>query len=111
MALCFRKLLSRERTKRMYRRILLASVGAIALTGSAAFAADLPYKGPPPVYVPPPPVMTWNGWYAGFNGGYAWSTGTRTLDSTITSDFPDFGGDAVTTAAQTTLKPKGGFGG
>lgn len=94
----------------MLRRILLASAGAMALSG-AALAADLPYKAPPPVYQPPPPVMTWNGWYGGFNGGYAWSTGTRTLDSTITNDFPDFGGDAVTTAAQTTLNPQGGFGG
>jgi outer membrane immunogenic protein len=56
----------------MYRKILLASVGAIALSGSAAFAADLPYRGPPPVYVPPPPIFTWTGIYIGGQIGYAW---------------------------------------
>ena len=57
--------------KTMYRKILLASVGAIALTGSAAFAADLPYQAPPPVYVPPPPIFTWTGFYIGGQVGYA----------------------------------------
>ena len=46
----------------MYRKILLASVGAIALTGSAALAADLPSRAPPPVYLPPPPIFTWTGY-------------------------------------------------
>ncbi len=57
----------------MLRRILLASAGAIALTGSAAFAADLPSRAPPPVYLPPPPVFTWTGLYVGLNAGYTWS--------------------------------------
>jgi outer membrane immunogenic protein len=56
----------------MLRRILLASAGAMALAGTAV-AADLPYRGPPPVYVPPPPVMTWTGVYVGLNAGYTWS--------------------------------------
>ena len=70
----------------MLRRILLASVGAIALTGSAAFAADLPSRAPPPVYLPPPPVFTWTGLYVGINAGYTWSdsnsvdTATANLD-------------------------------
>src|SRR5208283_1310946 len=54
----------------MLRRILLASVGALALAGTA-FAADLPSRAPPPVYVPPPP--TWTGFYVGVNAGYDWS--------------------------------------
>lgn len=37
----------------MFRRALVASVGAIALSG-AALAADLPSYAPPPVYLPPP---------------------------------------------------------
>jgi hypothetical protein len=45
----------------MLRRTLLASAGAISLSG-AALAAE-----PPPV--PPPPVMTWTGLYAGLNAG------------------------------------------
>jgi outer membrane immunogenic protein len=63
----------------MYRKILLASVGAIALTGSAAFAADLPSREPPPVYVPPPPIFTWTGFYIGGQVGYAWGTGGNRL--------------------------------
>jgi outer membrane immunogenic protein len=59
----------------MYRKFLLASVGAIALTGSAAFAADLPSRAPPPVYLPPPPIFTWTGIYIGAQIGGAWGTG------------------------------------
>ena len=54
----------------MRSRFLLASVGAIALTGSA-FAADLT---PPP---PPVPVFTWSGAYIGGQVGYAWATGAN----------------------------------
>src|SRR4029077_12319307 len=55
----------------MFRHILMASVGAIALAGSA-FAADLPSKAPPPVYVPPVPIFTWTGVYIGGQVGYVW---------------------------------------
>jgi outer membrane immunogenic protein len=51
----------------MIRRILLASVGAMALAGTA-FAADLPTLAPPP---PPPPV--WTGFCLGVNAGYEWA--------------------------------------
>jgi outer membrane immunogenic protein len=66
----------------MRRQILLASVGAIAIAGSA-IAADLPHRGPPPVYLPPPPIFTWTGLYVGVQVGYAWardSTDFTTLD-------------------------------
>jgi outer membrane immunogenic protein len=68
----------------MYRKFLLASVGAIALTGSAAFAAE-----PPPPYIPPPPVFTWTGPYVGGQIGYAWGTGNfnTTLFDPITGTF------------------------
>jgi outer membrane immunogenic protein len=56
----------------MRRQILLASVGAIAIA-SPAFAADLTRQAPPPVYVPPPPIFTWTGIYAGGQVGYAWA--------------------------------------
>jgi outer membrane immunogenic protein len=63
----------------MFRRILTASVGAMALAGSA-FAADL---APPPVYAPPVPLFTWTGIYVGGQIGYAWAKTTST--SPITS--------------------------
>jgi outer membrane immunogenic protein len=59
----------------MIRRILLASTGAMALTG-AALAADLPVAAPPP----PPPPPTWTGFYIGLNAGYEWAA-SRSADS------------------------------
>jgi outer membrane immunogenic protein len=78
----------------MYRRFLLASVGAFALTGSAAFAADLPYRAPPPVYLPPPPIFTWTGIYIGGQIGYAWTSGNNQFDGFVDDTFVDssFGG-------------------
>jgi hypothetical protein len=66
-----------RKDKAMYRKILLASVGAIALSGSAALAADLPSRAPPPVYLPPPPIFTWTGIYVGGQVGYAWTSGNN----------------------------------
>ncbi|PNE11804.1 MAG: outer-membrane immunogenic protein precursor [Beijerinckiaceae bacterium] len=56
----------------MLRRTLLASAGAMALTG-AALAAE-PALAPPPVIPPPPPA--WTGLYVGFNAGGTWSNST-----------------------------------
>jgi outer membrane immunogenic protein len=68
----------------MLRRTLLASAGAMALTG-AAFAADLPSRAPPPVYLPPPPVFTWTGLYIGINAGYTWSNNNNV--DTVTANL------------------------
>jgi outer membrane immunogenic protein len=57
----------------MLHRTLLASAGAVALTG-VALAADLATRAPPPVYLPPPPVFTWTGLYVGLNAGGTWSS-------------------------------------
>jgi len=62
----------------MYRQLLMASAGVIALAGSA-FAADLPSRAPPPVYVPPAPIFTWTGIYIGGQVGYAWGTNNANL--------------------------------
>ncbi|MGH6856193.1 MAG: outer membrane protein [Methylocella sp.] len=70
----------------MRRQILLASVGAIAIAGSA-FAADLPYRGPPPVYLPPPPIFSWTGLYLGGQIGYAW--GSDPIDVVDFTGFSD----------------------
>lgn len=56
----------------MLRRILMASAGALALTGAAA-AADLTAPPPPPPYVPPPPPPMWTGFYIGLNAGGTWA--------------------------------------
>src|ERR1700731_4024945 len=73
----------------MYRKILLASVGAVALPGSGAFAADLPYRAPPPVYLPPPPIFTWTGIYIGGQVGYAWARDNADI-STLDPAAPFF---------------------
>ena len=54
----------------MDRKIILASVGAVALA-SSALAAEPP-PAPPP-YLPPPPIFTWTGIYVGGQVGYAWT--------------------------------------
>jgi outer membrane immunogenic protein len=56
----------------MYRKILLASAGAIALSGSAALAAE-----PPPASIPPAPIFSWTGIYVGGQVGYAWTSGNN----------------------------------
>ncbi len=71
----------------MFRKFLLASVYALFLTGSAAFAADLGYP-PPPAYLPPP-LFTWSGVFVGGQLGYAWGIG----------NFNDLGFDPVTGAS------------
>src|SRR5258706_9619329 len=62
------------------KSVLLASVGIVALAGSAA-AADLPRRYEPvvkaPIYAP---VYNWTGFYVGINGGGAW--GHSAWDST-----------------------------
>lgn len=67
----------------MYRKLLLASAGAIVLTGSAAMAAE------PPVYLPPPPVFTWTGVYLGGQIGYAWGTDNVSLSANNPTKFVD----------------------
>ena len=55
------------------KKVLLAGAALALLTGSA-LAADLPSrKGPPPAYIPPPPLITWTGFYVGVNAGGTWS--------------------------------------
>lgn len=62
----------------MIRRLLLSTSALIAVAGSA-FAADLPYRAPPPVYAPVAPIFTWTGFYLGGQIGYAWGTDSFTV--------------------------------
>ena len=60
----------------MKKLLSAASFIALALSAGSALAADLPYRKDQPVYVPPPPVVTWNGVYAGANIGGGWGAGS-----------------------------------
>lgn len=48
----------------------------LLLVASAAFGADLPSRtSPPPLdYAPPPPALTWGGFYAGVHGGVGFAS-------------------------------------
>jgi outer membrane immunogenic protein len=76
----------------MLRHILIASVGAVALAGSA-FAADLPSRAPPPIYLPPAPIFTWTGIYIGGQIGYAWGNQNTSFGDAF-GDFGQFGSNA-----------------
>ena len=54
------------------------TLSALIMAGTIpAMAADLPVKAPPPIAAP---VYIWNGFYAGFNGGYSWGRSSRELN-------------------------------
>ena len=62
----------------MIRKVLLSTVAIAAISGTA-FAADLPSRRAPPVYIPPPiPVFTWTGFYIGGDIGYGFGKDTAT---------------------------------
>jgi len=87
----------------MLRRTLLASAGALALTG-AAFAADL--RAPPPVIPPPPPL--WTGLYVGINAGGTWSSSNsvNTTAERLEPAAPTFETElALSSALATTSAP------
>src|SRR5271165_3799713 len=68
------------------KRLLLASVAAVALLGGSANAADL--ARPAPIYAPAPvlvPLFTWTGCYVGGNVGGIWAH--NDWNDTIVGDF------------------------
>ena len=65
----------------MLRTVLLATATCATLSATA-FAADLPSRRVPQVFLPPPiPVFTWTGFYAGAQAGYAFGRTTVTETS------------------------------
>ncbi len=55
------------------KKLTAISTIALLMGMGSALAADLPSRKAPPVYVPPPPPLTWNGFYAGLNIGGGWN--------------------------------------
>lgn len=82
------------------RKLIVAAFGISSLLIvaplTAASAADLPVKAPPPVV----PTCIWCGWYAGLNLGGSWSDDPATYNQTNTAF-----------AASSTLHTSGGIGG
>jgi outer membrane immunogenic protein len=61
------------------KKLMLGTVGLLALGLSSAFAADMAVKAPP-TYVPAP-VWSWTGFYIGGNVGAGWGTTEANLNS------------------------------
>ncbi len=88
---------------RLQRKLAcLSLVSAVALGATAADAADLYRKPPPPAPYSPPAAYVepniWQGFYVGLNGGYGWGNGGNAISYS--------NGDSSAHA-----KPEGGFGG
>jgi outer membrane immunogenic protein len=68
----------------MNKKFLSSTAIVLSLFAGSALAADLPSrKGPPPAYIPPPPMMSWTGFYVGVNAGYTWGESNSTYISSI----------------------------
>jgi len=75
------------------KKILLASVGLLALSVATASAADIarrPMPAKAPVYVTP--AYNWTGFYVGINGGYGWGGGTSFSAPFASNSFDTSGG-------------------
>jgi outer membrane immunogenic protein len=81
------------------KKIAAISTLALAIGMGSALAADLPSRKAP-VYAPPPPPLTWNGFYAGLNIGGGWSSSSASNNAIIYWD-PHFalGSNATPTGA------------
>jgi outer membrane immunogenic protein len=54
------------------RRVLLTTIGLLAITATIAVAADLPRQMPAKAPAMVPVGYNWTGFYLGINGGYGW---------------------------------------
>lgn len=59
---------------------LLISTLALVSMSAIASAADLPNTKSAPLYTPPPPVLSWTGFYVGGTAGAGWSHQSYTTD-------------------------------
>jgi outer membrane immunogenic protein len=68
----------------MLRKSCVSTLALLASSGFV-FAADLPSRAPPPVYLaPPPPIFTWTGFYVGGQLGDRFGTSSSILFPTAT---------------------------
>lgn len=67
------------------KKTIMALATTLAMS-TAAFAADLPSRKSAPAFVPPPPVMSWNGFYVGANAGGSWKDGNSFGTSAVVVD-------------------------
>jgi outer membrane immunogenic protein len=89
------------------RKLVLATVAAVAVLSAPAFAADMAVKAPP---MTPAPASSWTGFYGGINGGYGWDPSTGDNRCITPTGVPfGVGCDLPITGM---VKPRGGiFGG
>ncbi|MCP4619067.1 MAG: porin family protein [Bradyrhizobium sp.] len=87
---------------------LLLGLSALVISAASASAADLAAR--PYVKAPPPaPIMSWTGFYAGINGGGAWTDGGTSMTY---SDLANIGNTNNAYAPSTVnASASGGFGG
>ena len=71
---------------RLSHSLIVGGIVAVALTQIAS-AADLPRKAPA-YQPPPPPVLSWAGWYVGLNAGWGWGHNDG-IENSVVSTFCD----------------------
>ena len=82
----------------MKRFLMAAAAVAAFASNGVAHAADMGLAIAPPVYVPPPAVLSWTGPYVGLNGGGGWGTTDHTFTGVVagltasTGNFKTSGG-------------------
>lgn len=79
---------------------LILSTAIVPLFSIAAYAADLPNTKEAPAYAPPPPALSWAGFYAGLNAGYEF--GDDPVNTTSTNTFIGLGAGGPALAAAIT---------
>ena len=90
------------------KRILFA-LSALAIGTAAASAADLPVKAPP---APLPPPCIWCGFYIGFNGGWAGTTGSNNTAAALSTTETGAAATPIFIGSNTfNQNTSGGFGG